>query len=168
MICCIINVINQYQHVEDDCKILPVARYNIFEESFDENWCDVYTIIEPKAIRMTHYNYTHHIKRHMWVTVAVCMDVSWFHLTAIHRTVLWWKFSGSWWKENSGSSWCLMQKILNVDLMHQGDQKVEQYTNANRVTWAIVTPQVWRRLTQHPSISPSTCVTHCNSTSIKG
>ena len=25
--------------------------------------------------------------------------------------------------------------------MHQGDQKVEQYTNANRVTSAIVTPK---------------------------
>ena len=30
---------------------------------------------------------------------------------------------------------------FNVDLMHQGDQKVEQYTNTNRVTWAIVTPK---------------------------
>ena len=27
---------------------------------------------------------------------------------------------------------------FNVDLMHQGDQKVEQYTNANRVSWVIV------------------------------
>ena len=27
---------------------------------------------------------------------------------------------------------------FNVDLMHQAEQKVEQYTNANRVTWAIV------------------------------
>ena len=30
---------------------------------------------------------------------------------------------------------------FNVDLMHQGDQKVEQYTNANRVTGAINTPK---------------------------
>ena len=57
---------------------------------------------------------------------------------------------------------------FNVVLMHQGDQKVEQYTNATRVTWAIVTPQVWRCLPQHPSISSSTCVTHSNSTSMKG
>ena len=28
-----------------------------------------------------------------------------------------------------------------VDLMHQGDQEVEQYDNANRATWAIVTPK---------------------------
>ena len=28
---------------------------------------------------------------------------------------------------------------FNVDLMHQWDQKVEQHTNTNRVTWAIVT-----------------------------
>ena len=30
---------------------------------------------------------------------------------------------------------------FKVDLRHQGDQKVEQSTNANRVTWAIVTPK---------------------------
>ena len=30
---------------------------------------------------------------------------------------------------------------FNVDLMHQGDQKVKQYTNVNRATWAIVTPK---------------------------
>ena len=30
---------------------------------------------------------------------------------------------------------------LNVDWMLQGDQKVEQYTNANRVAWATVTPK---------------------------
>ena len=30
---------------------------------------------------------------------------------------------------------------FNVDLIYQGDQKVKQYTNDNRVTWAIVTPK---------------------------
>ena len=30
---------------------------------------------------------------------------------------------------------------FNVELMHQGDQKMQQYTNANRVTRAIVTPK---------------------------
>ena len=37
---------------------------------------------------------------------------------------------------------------FNVDLMHQGDQKVEQYANANKVTWAIVAPWVRRSLPQ--------------------
>ena len=30
---------------------------------------------------------------------------------------------------------------FNVDLMHQGDQKVERYTNINRVTWATAPPR---------------------------
>ena len=39
---------------------------------------------------------------------------------------------------------------FNVDLMHQGDQKGEHYTNANRATWVIVTPS----LKMSPTASP--------------
>ena len=56
---------------------------------------------------------------------------------------------------------------LNVDLMHQGDQEVEQYTNTNRVTSAIVTHKS-EAVSQHPFISSSTCVTNSNSTSTNG
>ena len=44
---------------------------------------------------------------------------------------------------------------FNVDLMHQGDQKVKQYTNATGVTGAIVTP----KSEDAPIASPYTSLT---------
>ena len=46
---------------------------------------------------------------------------------------------------------------FNVDLMHQGDQRVEQYANANRVTWAIVLPSLKMSSTASPYILLCLC-----------
>ena len=61
-------------------------------------------------------------------------------LNAAHTCSLWWKF---FWKLVKGE---LRKKLVsyaegfNVDLMHQGHQKVKQYTVPSP-TWAIVTPK---------------------------